>query len=586
MTGGKEPDMKKIITILFLAYSTAGTLTAQLVPPDFLCVRGDTLFWNNPTVNCGPFVAWEVWGSQDTDGPFQLLASLSDPAQSSYHHPNPAGTQWFFYLVSRFDCPGQTSPPSDTLDNRPPALSPILSASVVDGAVLITWQPSPSPEVTGYIVYRETPIGVVPIDTVYSGNTYLDNGANPDQSPASYFVNALDPCGNTSIFDLKHTTTLLDGTLNPCRQSISLEWNRYDSWPAGMEQQEIWASINGGAPAPALPVDANAASVEFPDLNDGDYYCLFVQATAAQTGATARSNQFCFEADIVQSVRNFYLRSVSVNELNQPVLTWVWNNNAEIQGIIVLRSDENDNYTPADLLTPPNPLPQLLQYTDETGNPQSASVFYQVETTDQCGDLATSTYGATIHLTAENNAPDRNLIQWTPLDLENATVTEYQLYKTVAGTTNFVAATDPGTPGFVEYVDPADINAARGCYHVVATAVLTTPDGQQEPVECRSNTFCAIQTTRVFLPNAFAPEGFNQVFKPLIALGDVVEYEMSVYDRYGQRLFASDNPESGWDGMFKGRRVPQGVYTYLIVVTQSDGRIINKQGTVLLLRDR
>ncbi len=584
--GHTEPDMKKIITILSLAYWTAGTLSAQLVPPDFLCVRGDTLYWENPVLNCGPFVAWEVWGSLDVDGPYQLLASVTDPGQSSYHHPNPAGAQWFFYLTSHFDCPGQTPLPSDTLDNRPPALSPILSASVVDGDVLITWQPSPSPEVTGYIVYRETPIGVVPIDTVYTGNTYLDTGADPDLSPASYFVNALDPCGNTSIFDVKHTTTLLDGTLNPCGQSVSLTWNRYDSWPAGIAQQEIWASINGGAPAPALSVDPNAATVDFPDLNDGDSYCLFVQATAAQTGATARSNRFCFDADIVQSVRNFYLRSVSVNALNQPVLTWVWNNNAEIQEITVLRSDENDNYGPVDLFSPPVPLPPLFQYTDESGDPIAAPVYYRVETTDQCGDPASSTYGATIHLTAENTAPDRNLILWTPLDLENAIVTEYQLYKTVAGLTTLIATTDSDAPGFVEYVDPGDLNAARGCYHVVAQALLTTPGGQEEMVECRSNTFCAIQTIRIFLPNAFVPEGFNQVFKPLIALGDVVAYEMTVYDRYGQRLFASDLAENGWDGTFKGRRVPQGVYTYLIVVTQSDGRVIQKQGTVLLLRDR
>ncbi|MBI5916207.1 MAG: gliding motility-associated C-terminal domain-containing protein, partial [Bacteroidetes bacterium] len=85
-------------------------------------------------------------------------------------------------------------------------------------------------------------------------------------------------------------------------------------------------------------------------------------------------------------------------------------------------------------------------------------------------------------------------------------------------------------------------------------------------------------------PNAFAPEGFNQEFRPLIVLGDLTKYEMRIFDRYGQEVFVSTVPDEGWNGKKDGRDLAQGVYVYTINVTQASGKKTEKRGTVLLLR--
>lgn len=57
-----------------------------------------------------------------------------------------------------------------------------------------------------------------------------------------------------------------------------------------------------------------------------------------------------------------------------------------------------------------------------------------------------------------------------------------------------------------------------------------------------------------FVPNAFTPngDGRNDVFKPAL-LGIVVSYRFSIYNRWGQRIFETADPQKGWDGLQGGK---------------------------------
>jgi gliding motility-associated-like protein len=577
--------MKKFFTILSFGIIFSFQLSAQIQPPEFLCVRGDTLFWNLPVNNCGPFNSYEVWGSQSPDGPFVLLGAVTNQARDFYYHVNPSGEQWFFYLQSNYNCPGQTAIPSDTLDNRPPEVSAIQSVSVNNGDVMVTWKPSPSPEVFAYIIYRETPIGVVPIDTVFSGNTYLDTNAAPDMQQESYFVNALDHCGNTSIFDLKHSTVFLEGTLNPCRQSVSLSWNLYQNWTNGIGEQQIWAGVNGATPMMAGTTGVSATTFEFNNLNDGDTYCLFVQAVEAGTGVVSRSNEICIQADIIQAAKDMFIKNVTVTPGNQVEVTWAWNTNAEINEVQILSSPQNANYQPVLTQTAQLPLPPEVTYVDGSAQPDNNSVFYKIQTRDDCDSLALSTYGATIFLSGEIQSSSVNRLKWNSLDLQGAVVTGYEIFKVIGGGTPASMGTVNGTTTtFDDHFDPTNLAETKACYYVIATANLTTPAGGVITIQSRSNTTCAEKDVLILVPNAFAPEGYNQRFKPLILLADLASYEMRIFDRNGQEVFISRSKDDGWNGRKGGKNLPQGTYVYQIRVIQANGRITEKRGMVLLLR--
>lgn len=88
----------------------------------------------------------------------------------------------------------------------------------------------------------------------------------------------------------------------------------------------------------------------------------------------------------------------------------------------------------------------------------------------------------------------------------------------------------------------------------------------------------------MFMPNAFTPngDGLNEVFK-VVNKCQFLSFRMSIYDRWGKLLYYGTNPHEGFDGTHRGKRVPEGLYTYkLQYVLPTGGHI--KSGTVMLLR--
>ncbi len=576
--------MKVFFPLVIFTFTLSNLASSQIQPPDFKCVRGDTLFWDLPSNSCGTFNSYDIFISPDPCCNFTLLASVTDPAQDFFFHPNPGGQTWHYYLTSNLNCPGQTVLHSDTLDNKPPVVSPIRSASVENGQVVLNWQPSPSPEVFAYVIYRETPIGVVPIDTVFGGTTFTDPNSSPELQPESYFVNALDRCGNTSIFDTKHSTMLLEATVEGCSQTATLTWNAYQGWKNGIGAQELWLSLNGAAPILAANQASGITTIIYDDLKDGDTYCFFIRAIEAGTGEAAKSNEICLTAEVTQPVTEFFIKNVTVTPANEVEVTWVWNTSAELKEVKILRSNQNSNYQTIDTQTPPPPpLPAQNTFLDVSVNPSAGSIFYQIETTDLCDTVAVSTYGSTIHLAAAPQG-NTNLLTWSAFDLENAVVTGYDVYQILGGAETKIGSTGSGELTFPDPVDPTNPDEAQACYFIVATATLTAPGGETFTIESRSNTACAEQSARILTPNAFAPKGFNQEFKPLIVLGDLASFDMKIFDRYGQVVFHSTSPDDGWNGKKDGKDMAQGTYVFFIQVRQANGKVAEKSGVVLLLR--
>jgi gliding motility-associated-like protein len=70
-----------------------------------------------------------------------------------------------------------------------------------------------------------------------------------------------------------------------------------------------------------------------------------------------------------------------------------------------------------------------------------------------------------------------------------------------------------------------------------------------------------------YVPNSFSPNGdvHNPVFK-CVAYG-IYDFTMVIYDRWGTKLFESNDPEEGWDGNYKGKSCKEDIYVYRIDFT-------------------
>lgn len=91
-----------------------------------------------------------------------------------------------------------------------------------------------------------------------------------------------------------------------------------------------------------------------------------------------------------------------------------------------------------------------------------------------------------------------------------------------------------------------------------------------------------------FIPNAFTPngDGENDLFKPVSAVLDDFEYE--IFSRWGDKMYAADGSDEGWNGKVQGKVVEAGVYVWRITYIEgsSENPALEKQlqGTVNLVR--
>jgi gliding motility-associated-like protein len=91
---------------------------------------------------------------------------------------------------------------------------------------------------------------------------------------------------------------------------------------------------------------------------------------------------------------------------------------------------------------------------------------------------------------------------------------------------------------------------------------------------------------RFWIPNSFTPDNnsVNDIFMP-VAIG-VEKYEFDIFNRWGQKIFHTMDPNVGWDGTLKGIECQQDIYTWRISYFNVVDKVTEiKTGAVHLFRN-
>ena len=70
-----------------------------------------------------------------------------------------------------------------------------------------------------------------------------------------------------------------------------------------------------------------------------------------------------------------------------------------------------------------------------------------------------------------------------------------------------------------------------------------------------------------YVPNTFTPDGdlFNETFKPIFTAGfDIYQYNLIIFNRWGEIIFESNDAEIGWDGTYGGKACQDGTYIWQV----------------------
>lgn len=103
--------------------------------------------------------------------------------------------------------------------------------------------------------------------------------------------------------------------------------------------------------------------------------------------------------------------------------------------------------------------------------------------------------------------------------------------------------------------------------------------------ECHiSDTLQIIPKCDINAPQAFSPNGDGQNDYFNLIPDNVQSFELSLFNRWGQLIFQTNNLSQSWDGTFQGLAQPMDNYTYYAKGTKIDGTEFAIQGAVLLVR--
>lgn len=568
----------KYIFALFFSLFLSVSMFSQVNSPDIYCVNNDTIYWGLPNNACTAFVSYDIYYSSEQNGPFDLLTQVTDPNQTSFFHLSVNNT-YYYYILSNYNCPGETVISSDTINNLQPPVVNISSASVSDNDIILEWEPVDAPNITGYIIYHKTNVGVVPLDTLLSNETtYTDITANPTAQPEEYYILSLNNnCGLISIFNSPHQTMRLEANHENCSGHLTLQWSEYIGWTEGVEKYEILQSTNSGSYEVIASVAGDSTSFQVNQLIKDNSYCYTIKAYQENGDYSAISNESCLTIN-ESPVNDFTITNITILPNEQVELYWSWDKNGNIVEYNINRSNDAENLSPVSTEIPDILLPIDNRYID-TNADINQQLYYSLNIIDGCAIAASTPINSPIFAQAKALETGGDLVSWTPLQLENTIVNFYEIFLIEEGNILPLGTVQGDSTSFIYPLEIQE-NKPETCYYVEANSTVNLFNGEQLSIQSLSNKACAIQNPKIYVPNAFAPNGINKVFKPVILFSDYVDFEMTIYNRYGEMIFNTQDLRAGWNG----QNTLQGTYVYHIKITKQDGKEINKNGTVLLLK--
>ncbi|MEL6671933.1 MAG: gliding motility-associated C-terminal domain-containing protein [Bacteroidota bacterium] len=217
-------------------------------------------------------------------------------------------------------------------------------------------------------------------------------------------------------------------------------------------------------------------------------------------------------------------------------------------------------------------------WVDSTLDATEGSFCYRIEVTDPCGFGISTERHCTIPLTPTRKDFGVD-VSWGAYVGWPDPLLEYEVWRRVGDGDEELIYTNFGDRGG-QFLDE-DLNNEEGiyCYRIRVIA----PTGVCAP-ESWSASMCVPFEPIIYIPNAFTPndDGRNDAFG--IKEVFVQEFRLQVFDRWGRLIFTALSPDQWWDGTFKGRAVPEGVYMYRLDLTGFSGESFQRTGSITLIR--
>jgi len=549
--------------------------------------------WEQVSDTCNNFRYYTIHLQETKNDNFQVVDTIESATENAYsYQPNSLDDvrKWAYFIKAHRGCPGDTVIFSDTtqVDKTRPEPIELDSISVRNGNIVLGWSPHQGADVEGYNIYYVDDGQTRQIDTVLgvSNTSYVDSMiGNPRRGVENYRLGAFDSCRNASPISLTtHKSMYLQSSVDSCGGIVTLEWSNYQGWD--VDSFGIFVGKSANQRKKAKMVGGETFKTTLDTLQRASQFNGIVRAYQEGGSATSSSNEVTFRSFGVSNPKYTYIREATViDSLIQ--VNWFIDQNLPLSGFIIYRGEEPDELSRYQTI--PYKGGRQFTYVDSQAEVSSQHYYYRVRAKGICGNIVDeSNRVKTMVLDLRDRNGYRQLM-WEEYRGFDDDVKYYEVYRNIRnGDGSGWEKINRQQPAIdLAYDDRTTFETFPRdgvCYRIKAV------EGDNNQYSFKgasySNTECVFSSAIVHIPNAFAPKGENDIFRPVGRHIDYEESSMAIYNRWGEQVFQTSNIQKGWNGKINGKNqlAPNGIYIYTITIVGDNQQTETFKGDLTLIR--
>ncbi len=530
---------------------------------------------------------------------------------------------WFLVVLVLLSA-GSSTKAQDVTPPAPVTLR-FVDVNPTNNDVMIRWNPSSSVDVAGYYIYKNIDGYWIRIGSTVTGTTTFTNAfvappLNVDEDSRAntqieqYRVSAHDG-PNESVLCDPHQTIYLQSFFDSCQGTVVLSWNHYETWSDGLLGYEVYTRKDGAPEELIAFVLPGSNSYLHRTIEPESNYWYYVKAISGSGNFTSRSNARTIFTDMPRYPILFNANFASVIETNRVQLSFTVDLNADVLRYKILRSSNGKNGDYDTIATVNlNALEgNLLVYDDYINTNQTH--YYKLVAINTCNVpfYNTTNVASNMVLTATETVNMENAIVWNNYEDWLGGIEYFDLYRIMNDQLFKIASIEYGDTVFVDdlkdfmqdpqyallnnpnFINPSGeeynpylaqpVLDGNVCYYVKAVETNDNPFNIKG--ESLSSVSCVSMQPKIWIPNAFSPnsDGINEYWIPYVSFVGWNQYQLYIFDRFGAIQWETSNPKEAWNGRTpSGQPLPSDMYRYLLRIEAADGDIIERSGSVYLIK--
>ena len=459
----------------------------------------------------------------------------------------------------------------------------IKNVSVINdqGHVRISWDYN---ETDTIVIFRDElqiinalePIFIITDPAV---NSYTDLNAQANLNPRSYQVKS-KTSGYITNYTKKVSTYHLTFNYDSCLQQINLKWNDLETTAFTANEwtpsKFIINVMEDGVLQPIINVDTSNLEYAVQDILENTNYTIFVETQWDDTDSTSYSNPI--EKFTQMPLSPDYINAISASvEGNNTNLKFEIDPNSELDTYKLLRSDSRTgSYDTLDTFETTD-TEIITTHTDS--DPDTKVSYYKLVSVNACGNETTNSDIINNIVLEVEQEGFNNTLSWNSFKEGSLIPANYYIYRIIS---NFYPELIGSFSNYNSFQD--DIESLQS-YSQFCYFVRATEEGTFENDSSQSNIVCVYLKPKVYIPEAFTPNGddINDLFKPVFNFVPK-DYELRIYNRWGNVIFETGDYTKAWNGKEpNGNSAPAGAYIYYLRIKSPNDQIVEERGNITVI---